>query len=162
MKGQFALVDSACSILKASALAHTKFEFQCRRACSHQNTMLMQVRPPVMHDFGFLVNGAVPKAAPIQIFQHRLLQQYCLSIFCKLPIAPIQRLSGLRRGLLVRMLISVLTFRINSRYSEPGSRFLGIELDISDSAREGCIVSTLTITSEAGDWRPSTQVRPLS
>lgn len=112
-----------------------------------------------MHDFGFLVNGASPKPAPIQIFQHRLLQQYCLSMFCKLPIAPIQRLSDLRRGLLVRMLISVLTFRINSRYSEPGSRFLGIELDISDSAREGCIVSTLTITSEAGDWRSSTQVR---
>lgn len=112
----------------------------------------------MIHDFGFLVNGAAPKPAPIQIFQHRLLQQYCLSIFCKLPIAPIQRLSGLRRGLLVRMLISVLTFRVNSRYSEPGSRFLGIELDISDSAREGCMVSTLTITSEAGDWRPSTQV----
>lgn len=28
---------------------------------------LNQVRPPVIHDFGFLVNGAAPKPAPIQI-----------------------------------------------------------------------------------------------
>lgn len=31
------------------------------------------------------------------------------------------------------------------------------ELDISDSGREGCAVSTLTITSEPKDWRGAVQ-----
>ncbi len=31
--------------------------------------------------------------------------------------------------------------------------FLSIALDISDSGREGCAVSTLTVTSEPADWR---------
>ena len=55
------------------------------------------------------------------------------------------------------MLLSVLNFRVNRRYVEANPRFIGIELDISDSSREGCAVSTLTITSEPKDWRGAVQ-----
>ena len=36
--------------------------------------------------------------------------------------------------------------------------FIAIELDISDSGREGCAVSTLTITSEPKDWKEAIAV----
>lgn len=39
-----------------------------------------------------------------------------------------------------------------SRYAEANPPFIGIELDISDSGREGCAVSTLTVSSEPSDW----------
>ena len=60
---------------------------------------------------------------------------------------------------MVRVLLSVVQFRINARYVEGNPPFIGIELDHSDSGREGCAVSTLTITSEPKDWRGATQVR---
>ncbi len=123
-----------------------------------------------------------------------------------------------RRGFMVRILLSVLQFRVNARYVEANPPFTGIgelaghhcwwgqgegaccrggsaagpvlqthwidlpepapackslsdlppqtvfprpalppELDISDSGREGCAVSTLTITSEPKDWRGAVQ-----
>ena len=60
---------------------------------------------------------------------------------------------------MVRVLLSVVQFRINARYVEGNPPFIGIELDHSDSGREGCAVSTLTITSEPKDWRGATQAR---
>lgn len=36
--------------------------------------------------------------------------------------------------------------------------FSTIEMDHSDSGREGCSVTTLTIVSEAKDWRGAVQV----
>ena len=59
---------------------------------------------------------------------------------------------------MVRVLLSVVQFRINARYVDGNPPFIGIELDHSDSGREGCAVSTLTITSEPKDWRGATQV----
>ena len=63
---------------------------------------------------------------------------------------------------MVRVLLSVVQFRINARYVEGNPPFIGIELDHSDSGREGCAVSTLTITSEPKDWRGATQVHALN
>ena len=57
-----------------------------------------------------------------------------------------------------RIVLSVLSFRVNQRYVEADPPFISIELDISDSSREGCAVSTLTITSEPKDWRGAVQV----
>jgi hypothetical protein len=37
--------------------------------------------------------------------------------------------------------------------------FIGIELDISDSGREGCSVSMLTITAQPIHWQETVQVR---
>ena len=59
---------------------------------------------------------------------------------------------------MVRVLLSVVQFRINARYVEGKPPFIAIELDHSDSGREGCAVSTLTVTSEPKDWRGATQV----
>ena len=50
-------------------------------------------------------------------------------------------------------MLSVLQFRLNRRYVQADPPFVAIELDQSDSGREGCAVSTLTITSEPMDWR---------
>ena len=55
-------------------------------------------------------------------------------------------------------MLSVLQFRLNRRYVEAQPPFIAIELDQSDSGREGCAVSTLTITSEPKDWRGAIQV----
>ena len=63
-----------------------------------------------------------------------------------------------RRAFMVRVLLSVVQFRINARYVEGKPPFIAIELDHSDSGREGCAVSTLTVTSEPKDWRGATQV----
>lgn len=51
-----------------------------------------------------------------------------------------------------------MQFRVSSRYTDGDSNFIAIELDHSDSGREGCAVSTLTITSEPKDWRGAVQV----
>ena len=61
-------------------------------------------------------------------------------------------------SLQVRIMLSVLQFRLNRRYVEASPPFIAIELDQSDSGREGCAVSTLTITSEPKDWRGAIQV----
>lgn len=58
-------------------------------------------------------------------------------------------------------MLSVLQFRLNRRYVEADPPFVAIELDQSDSGREGCAVSTLTITSEPKDWRGAVQVQSL-
>lgn len=63
-------------------------------------------------------------------------------------------MAGLRRGFVARIMLSVLQFRVNQRYNTSATPpFISIEMDHSDSAREGCTVSTLTITSEPKDWK---------
>lgn len=61
---------------------------------------------------------------------------------------------------MARVLLSVLQFRLNRRYVEAAPPFINIDLDHSDSGREGCAVSTLTITSEPRDWQGAIQVTP--
>ena len=54
-----------------------------------------EVLPPVQHRFGVgpLVAGEQPTLA---VYRHRLLQQFMLSIFCKLPVRPVTRMRDLR------------------------------------------------------------------
>ena len=96
--------------------------------------------------------------APVKIFRHRLLQQFMLSVFCKLPVQPVDTLEGVKHALVVRLLLSVWQFRVGRRYVAADPPFVDIALDISDSAREGCAVSTLTISAEPADWRGAVQV----
>lgn len=44
------------------------------------------------------------------------------------------------------------------RYMVGTPNFIAIELDISDSGREGCVVATVTITAEPRDWDEATTV----
>eukprot|EP00884_Botryococcus_braunii_P007566 jgi/Botrbrau1/16810/Bobra.150_2s0037.1 len=117
-----------------------------------------EVRPPVEHHYGCgpLQPGENP--ASVKVFQHRLLQHFMLSIFCKLPVRKLSTIADLRHSFMVRILLSVLTFRINRRYVTADPPFISIDLDHSDSGREGCTVSTLTISSEPKDWRGAVQV----
>ncbi|KFM27169.1 putative zinc protease PqqL [Auxenochlorella protothecoides] len=112
-------------------------------AATHLSLLPTSLRPPVQHAWG--CGAAAPAKPPpqISVFRHRLLQLFQLSLFCKLPIQPLTTMQDL----------SVLQFRVNARYVEADPPFVSIELDHSDSGREGCAVSTLTITSEPGDWR---------
>jgi len=130
------------------------------------------VRPPVAHAYGLLPSqadpallAAVPAGPPphtlahesgVHVFQHELLQQFSLSIFCKLPVRQVTSMRSLQRAFILRIVLSVLQFRINARYAEENPSFTSVELDHSDSAREGCAVSTLTVTSEAADWEAAT------
>ena len=61
-----------------------------------------QVRPPVEHQWGCSSStptvhaGASAPPASVSVFRHRLLQLFQLSIFCKLPVKPIDTLQDLR------------------------------------------------------------------
>ena len=71
---------------------------------------------------------------------------------------PLRTARDVRDGFMARVLLSVLQFRLNRRYVEAAPPFINIDLDHSDSGREGCAVSTLTITSEPRDWQGAIQV----
>ena len=96
----------------------------------------------------------------VSVFRHHLLQHFMLSLFCKLPVQPQDTIAGMRAGFMARLMLSILQFRINSRYSTTACPpFISIEMDHSDSAREGCTVSTLTVTAEPKDWKQAIEVR---
>ena len=111
-----------------------------------------EVRPPVVHNYGCGPMRPGEGATKVNIFRHHLLQSFQLNVFCKLPLVPVTTLEGLRRAFIIRMLISVFSFRTNARYVDANPPFLGMDLDISDSGREGCCVSTFTVTAEPKDW----------
>lgn len=64
-----------------------------------------------------------------------------------------------REQLMTRIVLCVLHFRMGARYVAADPPFTTIEMDHSDSAREACAVSTLTVLSEPCDWRGAVQVR---
>ncbi|CAI5990129.1 unnamed protein product [Closterium sp. NIES-64] len=120
---------------------------------------------------GFLPPAVVPSAAAVQqqaaaregvvmpvIFQHELLQNFSLTMFCKNPVKQVQTLGDLRRAVMQRIVLNALQFRINNRYKNGTVPFLGVDLDHSDSAREGCTVTTLTVTAEPTDWQSALTV----
>eukprot|EP00249_Psilotum_nudum_P024970 c29336_g1_i1 orf=853-4701(-) len=113
------------------------------------------VRPPVKHDWSLPKPGLVKKP---HIFQHELLQNFSLSLFCKKPVQRVLRYADLRDVLMRRIVLSALQFRINTRYKSANPPFTGIELDHSDSGREGCSVSTLTVTAEPKNWKTAVKV----
>lgn len=139
-----------------------------------------EVRPPVKHAFGipleerkelesklqrmmeknaedpyqpFIANEGKP-----QLFQHEHLTHASFNIFSKLPIVRMEKLGDLHRTILQRIALLVLQSRIQSRYSETNADYKRVELDHSDSAREGCTVSTVTVTCEPREWEFALQV----
>ncbi|KAL4563575.1 hypothetical protein LXL04_027618 [Taraxacum kok-saghyz] len=113
------------------------------------------VRPPVEH------NWSLPERHEIktpQIFQHELLQNFSINMFCKIPVSKVQTYGDLRNVLMKRIFLSALHFRINSRYKSSSPPFTSIELDHSDSGREGCTVTTLTVSAEPKSWQSAIKV----
>lgn len=113
------------------------------------------LRPPVNHEWSLPRPGERKKP---HIFQHELLQNFSMSLFCKKPVQRVLKYSDLRDVLMRRIVLSALQFRINTRYKSANPPFTGIELDHSDSGREGCSVTTLTVTAEAKHWRAAVKV----
>ncbi|KAF5185660.1 Stromal processing peptidase protein [Thalictrum thalictroides] len=114
------------------------------------------VRPPVEHKWS--VPGIGKEANPPQIFQHELLQNFSINMFCKVPVNKVQTYADLRTVLMKRIFLSALHFRINTRYKSSNPPFTAIELDHSDSGREGCTVTTLTVTAEPKNWQSAIKV----
>ncbi|CAJ2650879.1 unnamed protein product [Trifolium pratense] len=114
------------------------------------------VRPPVKHNWS--LPGSSANLNPPQIFQHELLQNFSINMFCKIPVNKVQTYGDLRIVLMKRIFLSALHFRINTRYKSSNPPFTSVELDHSDSGREGCTVTTLTITAEPKNWQNAIRV----
>ncbi|EPS66722.1 hypothetical protein M569_08054, partial [Genlisea aurea] len=114
------------------------------------------VRPPVRHDWSVPGSYTTPKLP--QIFQHELLQNFSINMFCKIPVRKVGTYGDLRKVLMKRIFLSALHFRINTRYQSSNPPFTSVELDHSDSGREGCTVTTLTMTAEPHNWRDAIKV----
>ncbi|XP_062099420.1 stromal processing peptidase, chloroplastic isoform X2 [Humulus lupulus] len=114
------------------------------------------VRPPVKHNWS-LPGSSTDEKLP-QIFQHELIQNFSFNMFCKIPVNKVQTYGDLRNVLMKRIFLSALHFRINTRYKSSNPPFTSIELDHSDSGREGCTVTTLTVTAEPKNWQSAIKV----
>ncbi|KAL8110200.1 hypothetical protein AgCh_026060 [Apium graveolens] len=114
------------------------------------------VRPPVEHNWSLPGVGEYVKSP--QIFQHELLQNFSVNMFCKIPVKKVRTYGDLRNVLMKRIFLSALHFRINTRYKSSNPSFTSIELDHSDSGREGCTVTTLTVTAEPRNWQNAIKV----
>jgi predicted Zn-dependent peptidase len=139
-----------------------------------------RVRPPVKHAYGApsyelediqrandeaKVQGSddpfMPFVAPegkVSMFQHEHLSNASFNIFSKLEIKPIKRMGDLHRTILQRIILLVLQSRMQARYAETNADYKRVELDHSDSAREGCCVSTVTVTCEPREYEFALQV----
>ncbi|CAM0909938.1 unnamed protein product [Alopecurus aequalis] len=114
------------------------------------------VRPPVEHKWS--LPDVHQDAKPPVIFQHELIQSFSINMFCKIPVNQVQTYKDLRSVLMKRIFLSALHFRINTRYKSSNPPFTSVELDHSDSGREGCTVTTLTVTAEPQNWRSAIKV----
>ncbi|XP_050226075.1 stromal processing peptidase, chloroplastic isoform X2 [Mercurialis annua] len=114
------------------------------------------VRPPVQHNWSLPGSNALMKSP--HIFQHELLQHFSFNMFCKIPVSKVHTYGDLRNVLMKRIFLSALHFRINTRYKSSNPPFTSIELDHSDSGREGCTVTTLTVTAEPKNWQSAIKV----
>ena len=141
------------------------------------------VRPPVKHTYGNLdarakaytlsqVDDLPPRASEDEgltisspetvkpsIFRHPLLHEFSINMFCKLPVMRVRNLSDLKRSFIGRIVLSVLKFRLNSHFaSDEELKITSFDLDFSDSGREGCTVTTLTVTAEPKHWKEAVQL----
>ncbi|KAL6223602.1 hypothetical protein ACLB2K_006985 [Fragaria x ananassa] len=132
-----------------------------RSSDSNDQTKLLKkekhiVRPPVKHNWS--LPGSSMDLKPPQIFQHQLIQNFSFNMFCKIPVNKVRTYGDLQNVLMKRIFLSALHFRINTRYKSSNPPFTSIELDHSDSGREGCTVTTLTVTAEPKNWQTAIRV----
>lgn len=113
-------------------------------------------RPPIEHNWS--LPGYGHSLVPPEIFQHELIQNFSINMFCKIPVSKVRTYGDLRKVLMKRIFLSALHFRINTRNKTSNPPFTAIELDHSDSGREGCTVTTLTVTAEPKNWRGAIKV----
>lgn len=95
-------------------------------------------------------NGGKPWHGPLRIFRNELLEGLQLNFYAKMPVRPLRTYEDIRNLIAVRILVGVLQFRIVSRYS---SNHAPVQIDHSDSFREGCAVTSITVNADPRDWR---------
>ncbi|KAK4410712.1 Stromal processing peptidase, chloroplastic [Sesamum angolense] len=78
-----------------------------------------------------------------------------------IPVSKVRTYGDLRNVLMKRIFLSALHFRINTRYQSSNPPFTSVELDHSDSGREGCTVTTLTVNAEPQNWQNAIKVAVL-
>eukprot|EP00930_Biecheleria_cincta_P068404 TRINITY_DN5579_c0_g3_i1.p1 TRINITY_DN5579_c0_g3~~TRINITY_DN5579_c0_g3_i1.p1 ORF type:complete len:1399 (+),score=257.63 TRINITY_DN5579_c0_g3_i1:47-4243(+) len=96
--------------------------------------------------------GGQPWHGPLRIFRNELLEGLQLNFYAKTPVRPLRTFEDIRHLVAVRILVGVLQFRIVSRYS---SNHAPVQIDHSDSFREGCAVTSVTVNADPRDWRNS-------
>lgn len=94
--------------------------------------------------------GEKPWHGPVRICRNELLESLQINFYAKAPVRPLRTLEDIRHLLAVRILVGVLQFRIVSRYS---SNHAPVQVDHSDSFREGCAVTSITVNTDPRDWR---------
>lgn len=94
--------------------------------------------------------GGQPWHGPLRIFRNELLEGLQLNFYSKTPVRPLRTYEDIRHLIGVRILVGVLQFRIVSRYS---SNHAPVQIDHSDSFREGCAVTSVTVNADPRDWR---------
>lgn len=87
------------------------------------------------------------------IFRHELLQAFSLHLFAKRPVEEIVDLDGFRRSMARRVALAALQIRLNVGGRSDDPAFTFVEFNQLDSAREGCAVCSLDLTSEPARWK---------
>jgi len=87
------------------------------------------------------------------IYSHNLLQSFSLHLFSKKPVKPIVTVEDFRKSIARRICLAALQIRlnVNSRGGDtPAFNF--IEVNVVDSSREGCEISSVDLMSEYNTW----------
>ncbi|KAG8388150.1 hypothetical protein BUALT_Bualt02G0096000 [Buddleja alternifolia] len=143
------------SVGLANGLSHERSSVSMEQSKNYRRER-HAVRPPVQHNWS--IPGSYTDAKLPQIFQHELLQNFSINMFCKIPVKKVRTYGDLRNVLMKRIFLSALHFRINTRYQSSNPPFTSVELDHSDSGREGCTVTTLTVTADPQNWQNAIKV----
>lgn len=86
------------------------------------------------------------------IFKHELLQNFSFHLFAKRPVMPIKDMASFRHNLARRVCLAALQIRLNVNGRSDDPAFTFVEFNQLDSAREGCAVCSLDLTSETNRW----------
>jgi predicted Zn-dependent peptidase len=87
------------------------------------------------------------------IFRHELLQQFSFHLFAKRPVDTITDMPSFRRSLARRVALAALQIRLNVGGRSDDPAFTFVEFNQLDSAREGCAICSLDMTSEPHRWK---------
>jgi len=87
------------------------------------------------------------------IFRHELLQAFSFHLFAKRPVEPITDIQSFRRSLARRVALAALQIRLNVGGRSDDPAFTFVEFNQLDSAREGCSICSLDMTSEPYRWK---------
>lgn len=85
--------------------------------------------------------------------RHELLQAFSFHLFAKRPVEPITDIQSFRRSLARRVALAALQIRLNVGGRSDDPAFTFVEFNQLDSAREGCAICSLDMTSEPHRWK---------